>query len=462
MELGAFVMLDRSAAIERVVLRAIGMQAIPGLAILAAEHGRVVFSGGYGQCDLVEARPVDERTIFSIASISKQFTAAAIFRQMERGRLRLDDRAGRYLPWWLHAPEVTIEQLLTHTSGVPGYTELEDFDLRCFEAATPREIVAATAHLGQAFEPGADWQYSNTNYVILAAILEAVAQQPYAALLQSEFFDPLDLHSTTAGSELAAVQGIASFALGPWESTPRWQPSWEIGTAGIHSNVHDLFAWNVALRTGRVVSETTYRTMTSDVVLNDGTRVNYGCGLQLGHTPIGREIRHSGGLPGFSLENTVYSDREIDIIVLTNADWTTTRYSITLPIAAALTDERGMLTADGVEWRLRGRPIPQFGEARAVLDDFRSGRLPPERMTSSCRRLLTPRHVDALQALCSHGPVRELFELERFRRHPLTMYTYEVVCDAGSFRAELGVHDDGRIASIYFCRWDHRAHGAPD
>jgi CubicO group peptidase (beta-lactamase class C family) len=462
MELGSLLMADRRADIERIVSRAIGMQAISGLAILVAEHGRVVFSGGYGRRALIEARPVDERTVFSIASISKQFTAAAIFRQMERGRLRLNDRACRYLPWWQHAPEVTIAQLLTHTSGIPGYTELEDFDLRCFEAATPREVVASTVRLGQAFEPGADWQYSNTNYVILAAILELVAQQPYAELLQTEFFDPLGLHATTAGSDPAAAQGIVSFALGPWETSPRWQPSWEIGTAGIHSNVHDLFAWNVALRTGRVISARSYRAMTSHVVLNDGTRVNYGCGLQLGQSPIGREIRHSGGLPGFSLENTVYPDRELDIIVLTNTDWTTTRYSITLPVAAALSDEPWLLTSDGVDGRLRGRPIPQFGEARAVLDDFRSGRLALERMTSSCRRLLTSAHVDALQALCSHGPIRELFELERFRRHPLTMYTYEVVCDAGSFRAELAVHDDGRIASVYFCRWDHRAHGVPD
>jgi D-alanyl-D-alanine carboxypeptidase len=455
-------MRDRGATIERIVSRAIGMQAIAGLTILVAERGRIVFSGAYGRRDLVEARPVDERTTFSIASITKQFTAAAIFRQMERGRLRLDDRAGRYLPWWRHAPEVTIEQLLTHTSGIAGYTELEDFDLRCCEAATPREIIASTVHLGQAFEPGADWQYSNTNYVALAAILEAVSEQPYAELLQNEFFGPLDLHATTADGEPAAAQGIGSFALGAWETSPRWQPSWEIGTAGIRSNVHDLFTWNVALRTGRVVSETSYRTMTSNVALNDGTRVNYGCGLQLGQSPIGREIRHSGGLPGFSLENTVYPDRKLDIIVLTNADWTTTRYSITLPVAAALTNEPGLLTPDGVDGRLRGRPIPQFGEARAVLKDFPSGRLPPERMTSSCRRLLTPRHIDALQALCSRGPIRDLYELERFRRHPLTMYTYEAVCDAGSLRTELAVHDDGRIASVYFCRWDHRAHGVPD
>jgi D-alanyl-D-alanine carboxypeptidase len=459
MELGALVMRDREAAIERIVSRAIGMQAIAGLAILVAEHGRVVFSGGYGQRDLVEAQPVEERTTFSIASISKQFTAAAIFRQLERGRLRLDDRAGRYLPCWQHAPEVTIAQLLTHTSGIAGYTELEDFDLRCSEAVTPREIVASTVHVGQAFEPGADWQYSNTNYIILAAILEAIAQKRYADFLQSEFFDPLHLHDTTAGGEPAATEGISSFALGPWESSRRWHPSWEFGTAGIRSNVHDLFAWNVALRTGRVVSEASYRTMASHVVLNDGNRVNYGCGLQLGQSPIGREIRHDGGLPGFSLENTVYPNREIDIIVLTNADWTTTRYSITLPVAAVLTDEPGLLAPGAVDGRPRGRTISRFGEARAVLNDFLSDRLQPERMTGSCRRLLTPAHVDALQTLSGRGPIRELFELERFRRHPLSMYTYEAVSDAGSLQTELAVHDDGRVASVHFCRWDHRSHG---
>jgi CubicO group peptidase (beta-lactamase class C family) len=459
MELGAFMTRDRVAAIEQIVSEAIGTQAIPGLAILVADHGRLVFSGGYGRRDLVEGRPVEEWTTFSIASISKQFTAAAIFRQLERGRLQLDDRVARYLPWWQHAPEVTIAHLLTHTSGIAGYTELEDFDLRCAEAATPRKIVASTVQLGKAFEPGADWQYSNTNYVTLAAILETITQQCYADVLQSEFFGPLQLHGTTAGGEPAAAEGMGSFALGPWETSHPWQSSWEIGTAGIRSNVHDLFAWNVALRNGRVVSEASFRTMTSRVVLNDGSPVNYGCGLQVGQSPIGREILHTGGLPGFSLENTVYPDRELDIIVLTNADWTTTRSSITLPIATVISDEVGMLAPDVVNGRIRGRAVSQFGEARAVLNDFLSGRLQPERMTSSCRRLLTPAHVDALMALSDRGPIRELIEFERFRRHPLTMHTYEAVFDNGSLRTDLAVHDNGRVASVYFCRWERRARG---
>jgi D-alanyl-D-alanine carboxypeptidase len=450
MELGALL------TIERIVLDTIGMQAIPGLAILVADHGQVVFSGGYGRRDLADARPVEERTTFSIASISKQFTAAAIFRQIEAGRLRLDDRAGGYLPWWQDEPEITIGQLLTHTSGIAGYTELDDFDLRWSTAATPREIVASTAQLGRAFEPGADWQYSNTNYVILASILEVIAQQRYADLLQSEFFGPLDLRATTAGSEFSDAKGIGSFALGPWETSPRWHPTWEIGTAGIRSNVHDLFAWNVALRSGRVVSEASYRTMTTPVTLNDGTTVNYGCGLQLGQTPIGPEVRHSGGLPGFTLDNTVYPERELDIIVLANADWTTTRYSITLPVAALLSGEAGLLNADAIDGRLAGRTLAHFAEARTVLNDFLSGRLRPERMTEGCRRLLTPAHVEALERLSARGPIRELFELERFRRHPLSMYTYETVFDTGSLRTELAVHDDGRIANVYFCRWDDR------
>jgi CubicO group peptidase (beta-lactamase class C family) len=118
---------------------------------------------------------------------------------------------------------------------------------------------------------------------MLAAILEAVTQRRYADLLRRELFDPLDLRATTPGGEAAAAsttaEGLCSFALGPRERTRRWHPSWEVGTAGHRSNVRDLLAWNVALRTGRVVSETSYRTMASHAALNDGNRVNYGCGL---------------------------------------------------------------------------------------------------------------------------------------------------------------------------------------
>jgi D-alanyl-D-alanine carboxypeptidase len=449
---------DRAAAIDTIVSGAMTSQSVAGLAILVAQHQRVIFSGGYGLRGLTETLPVSEQTAFSIASISKQFTAAGIFRLQERGLLDIHDRAAHYLPWWQHAPNITIAQLLTHASGISGYTELDDFGLRCYDAATPREIVESTAHFGMAFEPGTDWQYSNTNYVILAAILEAVAEQSYADFLRYDLLRTLDLSATSAGTVAAPsddiAEGLMSYALGPWEAMRPWHSSWEFGTAGIRSNVCDLFAWNVALRTGRVVSESSYRTMASRMALNDGSRVNYGCGLQLIHSPIGPEIRHSGGLPGFSLENTTFPNQDIDIIVLTNADSSQTRHSITRPIAALLTGDARLAVPGAAEDFIGGRRLPHFPPALEIQNVFLAGEIQPEGLTDACRRLLTPPHLDALRALGARGPIRSLEELQSFRRYPVTMYTYRAVLDDESLRTELTVNDDGRIAGASFCRWD--------
>jgi D-alanyl-D-alanine carboxypeptidase len=446
-----------AAAIDRIVSTAVTEQAIPGLAILVAQDRRIIFTRGHGFRNLGERLPVDERTSFSIASISKQFTAAAIMKLCERGKLALTDSVASYLPWLTYAPDVTIAHLLTHTSGVPGYTEIVGFDLRCRNAATPREIVETVLGRDRAFAPGDDWQYSNTNYVLLGQVLEAISQRSYREIILDDLLSTLDV-SVTAVNDTASIRsnyalGYNSYCLGPWEPSREWHPSWEFATAGLRSNVRDLFAWNVALRSGRIIGEASFRAMSTAATLNDGLDVGYGFGFALGSTSIGPVIHHSGGLPGFSLENTTFPDCEIDIIVLTNLENTNTQASITKPIAAYLTGEPGLCSRE-IAGDPAGRSVPPLDGSLPLLNDFLAGRIDSTRMSDDFLRYLTPTRQASARALHARGPITQVQSRASSRRDPTTAHTYRAECDYGPLRADLELRDGGKIEAVRLCRWD--------
>jgi D-alanyl-D-alanine carboxypeptidase len=452
---------NHDAAIDRIVSAAVVAQAIPGLAILVAQNRRIIFARGYGMRNLGEGLPVDERTSFSIASISKQFTAAAIMQLRERQLLALEDRVERYLPWFCNTHHVTIGHLLTHTSGVPGYTELDDFDLRCVSTATPREIAETVLERAPAFAPGDQWQYSNTNYVLLGAILETVAQKSYGDIVRNDLLAGLDMPATMVNDmspiRSNAASGFTSYWLGPIEPAREWHASWSFGTAGLRSNVLDLFAWNVALRSGKIVTETSFQAMETAVMLNDGQSVSYGFGLQLGQTLIGRVSRHTGGLPGFTLDNTTFLDREIDIIILTNVDATPTQHSITRPIAALISAEPGLCSAQAGGEETFGLEVPQPNDPLALVNTFLAGQLHAGQITDRFKRLLTPARLEAVQALWRRGPVRALHPVETFRRDPVNLYAYRAEFNDGTLRADLTLRDDGRVDGVRFAAWDRPA-----
>lgn len=449
---------EQAIGIERIVSAAITRQAIPGLAILVAQNRRIVFARGYGSRNLGADLPVDEQTSFRIASISKQFTAAAIMRLQERGRLAIDDRIGRYLPWLGYATDIPIVHLMNHTSGIVGYTELDDFDLRCFKAATPREIVETVLQREPAFAPGDDWQYSNTNYMILGAILEAVAEKSYGDIVEDELLGRVNTSSTVVDDSSSlhsnSALGYTSLWLGAWESARELHPSWAFGTAGLQSNVLDIFTWNVALRSGRVVTAPSFQVMQTATLLNDGRRVNYGFGLQTQQTSIGRSIHHDGSLPGFSLDNTVFLDREIDIIVLTNGESTNTRYSITLPVAALLTAEPHLYSVDGDTDGSLGRDIPEPKGVLELMNAFVTGGLDVDLITDRFRRFLTPARYARSLKLSQGGLVRALHRVQSYRRDPVSIHAYRADRDRDTLRAQIIFRDRRGIDDIALSRWD--------
>ncbi len=286
-------MQHRIAAIARQTLT---QQNVPGISVAISEHGRVVYAQGFGWSNLDDRVPVDAATTFRIGSITKQFTAASIMLLAQAGKLNVDDKLSKYLPNAPHAGEVTLRQLLTHTSGIPGYTELESFDAASKLPTTPEHIVATIASKPLAFRPGTRWEYSNTNFVLLGLVIQKITGQSYTDFVMQHIVRPLHLSSMTFWNPLFvyhdAAAGYSTLPLEPVLHTIDWNWDWAWAAGGLNTSASDLARWDSALDSGSVVSPHSFRMMSTAQKLTDGTSTGYGFGLGVG-TYLHREVLDS-------------------------------------------------------------------------------------------------------------------------------------------------------------------------
>ena len=447
-------------SIDAIVRGAIERQHLPGISIAVSRDGQTLFARGYGMRNVGEALPADADTIYSIASVSKQFTVAALMQLAERGRIRLDDKLSRYFPWHPYGETIELRHLMNHTSGMPDNFPVENLDRIGYVDASPREIAETVLNRPPAFAPGAEYQYSNTGYVLLGAILEAVAEQTYTQYLETHFFGPLEM-TRTAVDDAPVIRsnvaiGYTSFALGPWKLARDYHPSWEFAAGGLSSTVNDLLKWNRALRGGRVVTPASYAQMTTAAVLNNGHAVNYGLGLRVSDSNGVSEIRHTGGLPSMSTDNSTYPDRDIDIIVFVNHDGCSIYATIVRPILALLLDDPALRATRGPDLAassgLQERPAAQQWIRAAAGGDF--GALP---FTAKFERFLKAYRPEPFAALRDYGAVESVELVDAARRDPETTFSYRVNFERGPLLVSLTVRDDDQVAGLNFIRWDDRA-----
>src|SRR5690554_1605772 len=244
-----------------------------GLSVAVARGDRLIVDRGYGIADLEWNAPVDASTIFRIGSMTKQFTAAAILKLAEQGKLDLDDPLSRYVPEFdTGGRVVTVRQLLNHTSGIPEYTMQPGFFGRLsLIDVGDAELLQLVSGKQFDFEPGAGWRYSNTNYYLLGMIIAQASGQPYAAFMQDEFFTPLGLAHTRYGSESEIIphraQGYA-FDRDKGSHTNDAAISMNGPGAGgaLVSSAGDLVRWQIALTSGRAISAASFEQMIASPV----------------------------------------------------------------------------------------------------------------------------------------------------------------------------------------------------
>jgi CubicO group peptidase (beta-lactamase class C family) len=311
----------RADAVDDYVLAQLHRNRIPGASVLVLRNGRVERSKGYGLADLALSVPATENTVYRIGSLTKQFTATAVMMLVEQGKLAVDDRIEAHLPDLPPAwAAVTVRQLLSHTSGIPDYTEREDMAAFRLTPHTPAQIVGQVAAAPPQFSPGAQYRYSNTNYVLLGMLVEKLSGQTLAEYLADHVFTPLGMtHTVRAEARQVGARGTTR-ADYQQVNPPAMDFSNAYGAGDLVSTVGDLAKWEVALAGERLLKRATLEQMWTSAVLNDGKPAGYGFGWQVGALSGQKMISHGGNVAGFSSAIVRIPGAGLSVILLTNFD----------------------------------------------------------------------------------------------------------------------------------------------
>ncbi len=311
-----------SAKIDAIVEAPVRAGKVAGASVAVVKGNETVVLNGYGFADLELDVATPPRVTYEIGSVTKQFTAAAILLLAEQGKLSLADEMTKFLPDYpTQGNHVTIRQLLNHTSGIKGYTELPEF--RAFQMLKrPRqELVKLFSERPFDFKPGDEQIYNNSAFFLAGLIIEKVSGRTFAEFVQEQLFDKVGMGDSYYCSERVIHRNHAH-----GYDTERnvlvlkayVDHSWPYAAGSLCSSVPDLVAWTRALHGGRVLKPESYREMMSPALLNDGTAIRYGMGVSLAETDGRRTISHSGGINGFLSESEYYPDDDLVIVVLLN------------------------------------------------------------------------------------------------------------------------------------------------
>jgi CubicO group peptidase (beta-lactamase class C family) len=308
--------------IDRIAEQVMEQRGVPSASIAVVKGGKLAYTHAYGKAHIdpdVAATP-DMR--YSIGSISKQFTAAAMLLLWEQGKLSLDEPVGHYVPGLTRGNEVTIRQVLSHTSGYQDYWPEDYLMTPMMKPETAQQILDTWAKKPLDFDPGTKWQYSNTNFVIAGEIVEKVSGEKLMDFLGEHIFHPLGMKSVWNSDEIKLTETDATpyirAALGPLRPAPKEGRGWMFAAGELAMTAHDLALWDESLIARSILKPESYKQMFTEVKLKDGKGTHYGLGVEVVEDNGHRAINHSGEVTGFVSANSVLVDDGVAVVVLTN------------------------------------------------------------------------------------------------------------------------------------------------
>ncbi len=420
--------------IDRIAAQVLEATGVPSASIAVVQHGKLVYTHAYGFAHLASASapavPATPAMRYSIGSISKQFTAAAILMLQEQGKLSIDDPVGKFIPGLTRGNEVTIRQILSHTSGYQDYWPEDYVMTPMLQPETVQQILDTWAKKPLDFDPGTQWQYSNTNFVIAGRIVEIVSGQTLFDFLTQHIFRPLGMTSVWNSDESQLMPPDASayyrHALGPLRPAPKEGAGWMFSAGELAMTAHDLALWDESLLSQSILKPESYKAMFTEVKLRDGKGTEYGLGVEVRDRDGHRSIEHSGEVSGFVSDNEVLIDDGVAVAVLTNQDAVgaagtiaklaaslVAGYPLTAPEQQALEIYRG-LQQGRIDRSLLAPNLSDYFSSQAVAD-----------FQSSLAPLGEPLSLRQSQEELRGGMTFRVFEITYpGRRLRLTTYTY--------------------------------------
>jgi CubicO group peptidase (beta-lactamase class C family) len=356
-----------TAQVDKIVADALASSGVPSASIAIVRDGRIAYAKAYGDPGPNLAGPSPDAK-YPIASISKQFTAAALLLLEDEGKLSLDDTVAKWLPGISGGDRITLRQLLSHTAGLQDYWP-QDYSFAAMEQpTTPQGIVDRWAKKPLDFEPGTQWQYSNTGYVVAGMIVEKASGKSLLAYLTRKVFKPLGMHPVDQDKAIGKgyPQPTHRFALGPVRPAKPAAPGWLWAAGELAMTASDLARWDIARLDRTILSPENWAEQETEVRLADGSGTHYGLGVSVGERNGLKEISHGGEAVGFLSENVVIPEKRFAVVALVNADFGRAQNAIT----------------DGITDLLYPPPPavvqpadPRDTLARKVYDQLRSGTL---------------------------------------------------------------------------------------
>ncbi len=295
----------------------------PGLSLMIAKDGLPLYKKAYGMADIELNVPLSTENVFAIGSMTKQFTAVCILQLVSEGKLNLNDEINKFLPDYnSHGSVITIENCLTHTSGIPSFTEKKNFDTIYQKRLSEKEMLGFFQEDELLFEPGSDFSYSNSGYYILGVIIKNVSGVSYEEYVQKNIFDKAGMRHSYFESNVKIIPMRASGYDGEdssnYQNASYYERSWAMGAGNIMSTTGDLLLWSEALYSGKMVSHELLRKAVTPFRLKNGNITNYGYGWNI--TPLDKYtvIRHGGAINGYLSDAVWVPEKHMYIVMLSN------------------------------------------------------------------------------------------------------------------------------------------------
>jgi CubicO group peptidase (beta-lactamase class C family) len=394
---------------------------------------QIVLAKAYGLARLDPPTPATADTRYGIGSISKEFTAAAILILESEGKLSLDDHVSRWFPDLTNADKITLRQILSHTAGYQDFYA-EDYTLTPMQRpTTPEAIMAGWAKRPLDFQPGDDWQYSNTGYVIAGRIVEKVSGQPLFAFLKAHIFTPLKMAGAVDNdaSRIAApdAAGYTRAALGPVRPVIPEGSGWMYGAGELAMPARDVAKWDISEIDQSLLSPKAYAEQVKTIVLNNGKDSGYAMGLFVSDTAGRKMYEHSGEIAGFVSENRIYPTEKAAIVVLTNIEANGAAKSIADRISDLILS-----------------PDPIDAEVKALFSGLQAGQLDRSGLASNLNDYFTGQTVADFAA--SLGPLGKPYLFQRRaeeNRGGMKFRVYRVAFDKRAVTLTVYIMPDGKL-----------------
>jgi D-alanyl-D-alanine carboxypeptidase len=461
------------AKIDAAIEKSIASSKVPSVSVGIARGGKVVYAKAFGDAVLEhkeEKKHAGKKTFavgvpeppfqadgsmaYPIGSISKQFTAACILILQERGKLKLDDTVGKWFPEFTRANEVTIRNLLTHTSGYSDYAP-QDYTIPAWtKPIDSGKLIREWATRPLDFDPGTKWQYSNTNFQMAALIIEKVSGQKYHDFLWANVITPLKLQGVLdldTDRDKLQVRGYERHALGPMRPAILEAPGWYTGDGGLAMPVSTLLAWDESLVHRTLLRPESYEAMFTSFRLKDGTDTHYALGTYSLERSGKRILTHSGEVGGFVSNNVVDMTDDIAYAALTNFEGpgasavTSALRPIVLPdLPAAPTP-----AAKPEETSLPKQPVygtAPAAQAKAILTGIQSGKLDRSLLTADTNYYFSAQTLADFQtSLHPLGAIQSVTQTAEELRGGMTYRAYTVNFAGKAVSLNTYTQADGKI-----------------